>query len=60
MKKGVKAKPEEIISTCLNVEIISSGINIALTCRESGITEQTCYRWREIYGVMQTSQVLEN
>ena len=60
MKKGVKAKPEEIIPTLRQVEImINQGKTIALACRESGITEQTYYRWRKTYGGMQISQAKE-
>ena len=42
------------------VEImINQGKTIALACRESGITEQTYYRWRKTYGGMQISQAKE-
>lgn len=60
MKKGAKTKPEDIITTLRQVEImINQGKTIVLSCRESGITEQTYYRWRKMYGGMQTSQVKE-
>jgi transposase-like protein len=39
--------------------MINQGKTIALACRDSGITEQTYYRWRKMYGGMQTSQVKE-
>jgi len=60
MKKGTKTKPEDIITTLRQVEImINQGKTIVLACRESGITEQTYYRWRKMYGGMQTAQVKE-
>jgi len=60
MKKGIKIKPEEIISTLRQIEVmINQGKSVALSCRESAITEQTYYRWRKIYGGMQVPQAKE-
>lgn len=60
MKKGQKAKPEEIIKVLRQIEILTSkGEKVPMACREAGITEQTFYRWRKQYGGMQTPQVKE-
>lgn len=60
MKKGAKIKPEEIIATLRQVEVmISQGKTVPMACRDSGITEQTYYRWRKLYGGMQIPQVKE-
>ena len=60
MKKGIKIKPEEIISTLRQVEVmISQGKTVAMACRDSAITEQTYYRWRKQFGGMQVSQAKE-
>ena len=57
MKKGIKIKPEEIIAILRQVEVmISQGKTVALACRDSGVTEQTYYRWRKQYGGMQVPQ----
>lgn len=46
MRKGIKAKPEEIISILRQIEILTNqGRNVDMACREAGITEQDYYRW---------------
>jgi putative transposase len=60
MKKGAKTKPEEIIAVLRQVEVmINQGKTVPMACRDSGITEQTYYRWRKTYGGMQISQAKE-
>lgn len=60
MKKGAKIKPEEIIVILRQVEVmISQGKTVPIACRDSGITEQTYYRWRKLYGGMQVPQAKE-
>ena len=60
MKKGVKAKPEEIIVILRQVEVmISQGKTVQMACRGSGIGEQTYYRWRKQYSGMQVPQAKE-
>lgn len=45
MKKGVKAKAEEIISILRQVEILTNqGKTVQEACRQAEITEQTYYR----------------
>lgn len=60
MKKGQKAKPEEIIKTLRQVEILTNqGKKIQEACRQAEITEQTYYRWRKQFGAMQLSDIKE-
>lgn len=60
MKKGTKIKPEEVIAILRQVEVmISQGKTVPMACRDSGITEQTYYRWRKQYGGMQVTQAKE-
>lgn len=60
MKKGVKTKPEEIIAILRQIEVMmSQGKTVTMACRESGIGEQTYYRWRKQYGGMQVPQAKE-
>ena len=57
MKKGIKIKPEEIIATLRQVEVmIGQGKTVPMACRDSQITQQTYYRWRKQYGGMQVPQ----
>lgn len=50
--------PEQIISILrkAEVELAQSQKTIAVVCRGLGITEQTYYRWRKLYGGMKVSQ----
>jgi putative transposase len=50
--------PEQIISILrqAEVELAQSHKTVALVCRGLGITEQTYYRWRKLYGGMKVSQ----
>jgi transposase-like protein len=60
MKKGTKIRPEEIITILRQVEVmISQGKTVPMACRDSGITQQTYYRWRKQYGGMQVPQAKE-
>ncbi len=48
---------EQIISMLRQVEIaLASGKNTGEVVRQLGISEQTYYRWRKLYGGMQVSQ----
>ena len=58
MPKGKRVSVEQIIKTLRDIEIYhAQGHTIAESCRQSGITEQTYYRWRKQYGGMQVNQV---
>jgi transposase-like protein len=49
--------PEQIVRKLREAEIlISQGNTIGQASRQLGITEQTYYRWRKLYGGMQVSQ----
>jgi putative transposase len=48
---------EEIVTVLRQVEVgIANGKTTPLACRESGITEQTYYRWRKEYGGLKLEQ----
>ena len=49
--------PEQIVRKLREAEVlISQGNTIGQASRQLGITEQTYYRWRKLYGGMQISQ----
>jgi putative transposase len=49
--------PEQIVRKLRQAEVlISQGNTISQASRQLGITEQTYYRWRKLYGGMQVSQ----
>ena len=56
---GKREKPEEIVSKLRQVEVPQEqGVTIAEAVRQIGVTEQTFYRWRKLYGGMQRSQLV--
>ena len=55
---GKQEKPEEIVSKLRQVEVLQGqGATIADAVRQIGMTQQTFYRWRKLYGGMQRSQL---
>ena len=57
---GKREKPEEIVSKLRQVEVLQGqgqGITIAEAMRQIGVTQQTFYRWRTLYGGMGRSQL---
>ena len=49
--------PENIIGKLRQIEVlISQGHAVAGGCRETGISEQSDYRWRKAYGGMCVTQ----
>ena len=57
MAKGKKHSAEQIVSILRQIEVASgNGKTHPVACRESGITEQTFYRWRKEYGGLQVDQ----
>ena len=49
---------EQIITHLRQVEILlSQGKITGKACRQFGVTEQTCYRWRREYGGMEVERV---
>ena len=52
-----KHTPEQIASLLRQIEVgIANGKTTPAACRESGITEQTYYRWRKEYGGLKLEQ----
>ena len=57
MGKGKKHTPEQIVSLLRQIEVaVANGKTTPIACRESGITEQTYYRWRKEFGGLQVDQ----
>lgn len=51
---------EEIIMKLRKIEIlVNQGKSIRLSCRESGISDYTYYKWRREYGGLNIDQVRE-
>ena len=50
---GKREKPEDIVSELRQVEVLQGqGMTIAEAVRQIGVTQQTFYRWRKLYGGM--------
>jgi transposase-like protein len=50
-------KPEQIIKKLREAEVIlSQGATVGEASRKLGVTEQTYYRWREVYRGMRADQ----
>ena len=57
MARGKKHTPEQIVTLLREIEVaVANGKATAAACRESGITEQTYYRWRKEYGGLKVDQ----
>ena len=55
---GKREKPEQIVSKLRQVEVLQGqGAMVAEAVRQIGVTQQTFYRWRKLYGGMQRSQL---
>jgi len=55
---GKREKPEEIVSKLWQVEVLrGQGATIAEAVSQIGVTQQTFYRCRMLYGGMQRSQL---
>ena len=55
---GTREKAEEIVSKLRQVEVLpGQGATIADAVHQIGVTQQTFYRWRTLYGGMQRSQL---
>jgi transposase-like protein len=53
---GKREKPEEIVSKLRQVEVLQGqGATIAEAVRQIGVTQQTFYRWRKLFGGMQVT-----
>ena len=48
---------EQIIAKLRQIEVlVAQGKSVAIACKESGISEQTYYRWRKEYGGLKLDQ----
>lgn len=56
MSRGKRYTEDQIIKVLQEIE---AGASIASVARSHGITEQTLYRWRERYGGMTKSELVE-
>ena len=55
---GKRENPEEIVLKLRQVEVLQGqGATISEAVRQIGVTQQTFYRWRKLYGGMQRSQL---
>lgn len=55
---GRRPKPEEIVSKLRQVEVLQGqGMSISDAVRQIGVTQQTYYRWRKLYGGMGREQL---
>ena len=55
---GKREQPKEIVSKLRQVEVLQGqGMTIAYAVRQIGVTQQTFYRWRKLYGGMGRSQL---
>ena len=55
---GKREKSEEIVSKLRQVEVLQGqGMTIAEAVRHIGVTQQTFYRWRKLYGGTGRSQL---
>ena len=53
-----REKPEEIVLKLRQVEVLQGqGMIVAEAVRQIGVTQQTFYRWRKLYGGMGRSQL---
>ena len=53
-----REKPEEIVLKLRRVEVLQGqGMTVAEAVRQIGVTQQTFYRWRKLYGGMGRSQL---
>ena len=51
-------KPEEIVAELRQVDVlVSQGRSVTDAARSIGVTEVTCYRWRQEYGGLKADQV---
>ena len=55
---GKRDKPEEIVVKLRQVEVLQGqGMSVADAVRQIGVTVQTYYRWRRLYGGMGRDQL---
>ena len=53
MPKGKKHTPEQIVRHLRDAEAaLTAGRSVGQICQEMGVSEQTYYRWKKLYGGM--------
>lgn len=58
MPKGKKHTPEQIIRHLRDAEAaLIAGRTIGQVCQEIGVSEQTYYRWKNLYGGMKAQEL---
>jgi putative transposase len=55
----VKKKRFSVEQITLVLQQVTSGMPVGDVCRQVGISEQTCYRWKKSYGRMLPSEARE-
>ncbi len=56
-KLGKRYKAEEIVNMLREIDVLSAhSKTLAEACKQSGISEQSYYRWRKIYGGLKIDQ----
>ena len=54
---GKRYKAEEIVMKLREIELsINQGMDVVHACRQTGISDQSYYRWRKEYGGMKIDQ----
>jgi len=57
MARGKKYQPEQVVNLPRQIEVaVANGKSTDQACRDTGIVEQTYYRWRKEYGGLQIDQ----
>ena len=57
MARGKRHTPEQIVNVLRQIEVaIANRKTTPAACKETGITEQTYYRWRKEYGGLKVDQ----
>ena len=55
--RGKKYQPEQVVNLLRQIEgTVANGKTTAQACKEAGIVEQTCFRWRKESGDLQVEQ----
>ena len=54
-RRGLGA--EQIVSKLRQIEVLmAQGKSAALACKDAGVSQQSCYRWRKEYGGLEIDQ----
>ena len=58
MPKGKKHSPEQIVRHLRAAQAgLATGRTVGQICQKIGVSEQTYYRWRSLYGGMKTQEL---